>query len=179
MKAYIKYYLFYAAIFLIGASVSAGLFFAYRASLFPTDIFDASASFRFGEYMSLTATVLTPLTLVFLSAFTIYACAVSGVACLYVGAIFGRLTIRYCVSDHNVFTHAACLLILITFGAVFVIISKEASMCRTALRSVAPDPSQLMKAQCTISLFKTYMSSCITVIISCIAVYMLTLYFQL
>lgn len=179
MKANIKFYLFYAAIFLIGASISAGLYFAYGACLFPTDVFDVSDSFKIGELIDCMALVLKPVTFIFLSAFTIYACAVSSAVCLYVGAIFGRFTISYCISEHIAFTHAASLIILVSFGAVTVIMSKEATICRNSLKSTAPDPSQIIKTAPSISLFSSYLSSCIAVIAVTLGAYMMRMYFQL
>lgn len=179
MKAYIKYYLFYAAIFLIGASISAGLFFAYGAKLFPCEAFDISEEFSFSDAIGLASVVLKPLTLVFLAAFTLYACAIGGAVCLYVGAIFGRLTMCYCISEHIAFTHAASLLLTVFFGAVFVIMAKEATLLRGAMRYAAPDPSSIIKARSSISMFKTYLSCAGASMAVAMGTYMLILYFRL
>ncbi len=179
MKAYIKYYLFYAGIFLIGASISAGLFFAYGAELFPCEAFDISDKFSFSELIGLASAVLKPLTLIFLAAFTLYACAVGGAVCLYVGAIFGRLTISYCMSEHIVFTHGASLILTVFFGAVFIIMAKEATLLRGAMRYAAPEPSAIVKSPSTISMFKTYLSCAGASMAVAVGTYMLILYFRI
>ena len=179
MKANIKYYLFYAAIFLIGASISAGLYFAYGAELFPCRDMDISRKFYFSEAVGLASVIIKPLTLLFLSAFTLYACAVGGITTLYVGALFGRMTIRYCISDHVSFTHGAALIITIFVGAVFVILSKEATVLRGAMKAVSPDPEKLIKNPACISMFKTYLSSAITVIAISVGAYLMLFYFKI
>ncbi len=179
MKANIKYYLFYAAIFIIGASISAGLYFAYGAELFPSSELDISAKFSFYELIRLASTVLEPLTLLFLSAYTVYACAVGGITTLYVGAIFGRLIIRYCMSEHIVFTHAAALIITVFIGAIFVILSKEATVLRGNMKTVSPEPSLLVKNPACVNVFKTYLSLSITAIAVSIGAYILLLYFKI
>lgn len=179
MKANLKYYLFYAGIFLIGASISAGLYFAYGAELFPSQLTDVSERFSFSELVGLASAVLKPLTFLFLSAYTLYACAVSGITTLYVGAIFGRLTIRYCMSEHVAFTHAAVLIITLFIGAVFVILAKEATVLRGAMRTVSPDPQKLIKNPACISMFKTYLSTSLTAIAVSVGTYLLLLYFKI
>lgn len=179
MKANIKYYLFYAGIFLIGASISAGLFFAYGAELFPCDKMTVSGNFSFYELIGLASAILKPLTLLFLSAYTLYACAVGGLTTLYIGALFGRLTIRYCMSEHVPFTHAAMLIITVFVGAVFVILSKEATVLRGNMRTVSPDPEKLIKNPACVSMFKTYLSTALTAIAASVGAYLLLLYFKI
>ncbi|MBQ7780117.1 MAG: hypothetical protein IJ404_06445 [Clostridia bacterium] len=179
MKANLKYYLFYAGIFLIGASISAGLYFAYGAELFPCKLTDVSEKFSFSELVGLASAVLKPLTYLFLSAYTLYACAVSGITTLYVGAIFGRLTIRYCMSEHVAFTHGAVLIITLFIGTVFVILAKEATVLRGAMRTVSPDPQKLVKNPACISMFKTYLSTALTAIAVSVGTYLLLLYFKI
>ena len=179
MKAYFKFYLFYAAIFLIGASISAGLYFAYDLRIFPTDIFDVNGAFSFDDIISAASFLLKPLTVLFLSGFTLYACAVSGTICLYVGAVYGRFAIRYCLSSHSVFTHGASLILLIAVGTSFVIMSKEASVCRSYMKSTAPDPAIIIKAKSSISFLSSYLTACIALIATAIGTYMLTLYFKI
>lgn len=179
MKANIKFYLFYAAIFLIGASLSAGVFFAYGASVFPTDVFTVGAKFDFAKLVLVVAFLLKPLTLTFLSAFTIYACSVSAFSCLYIGTVFGRFTIAYCLSQHNYFTHGASLVILLSVGAVFLTISKEASLLRTSMKSVAPDPTVIVKLPSSSKFLNTYLSLCVCSILISSSAYMLSLYFRL
>ncbi len=179
MKANIKYYLFYAGIFLIGASISAGLFFAYGAELFPCDKMTLSGNFSFSELVGLASAILKPLTVLFLSAYTIYACAVGGITTLYIGAIFGRLTIRYCMSEHVPFTHGAVLIITLFIGAIFIILSKEATILRGAMRTVAPDPEKLVKNPACVNMFKTYLSTALTAIAVSVGAYLLLLYFKI
>ncbi len=179
MKANLKYYLFYAGIFLIGASISAGLFFAYGAELFPSLSMDVSDKFSFYELIGLASSILKPLTFLFLSAYTLYACAVGGITTLYIGAIFGRLTIRYCMSDHVAFTHGAILIITVFIGAIFVILSKEATVLRGAMRTVSPEPEKLIKNPACINMFKTYLSTALTAIAVSIGTYLLLLYFKI
>ena len=179
MKANIKFYLFYAVIFLIGASLSAGVFFAYGASIFPTDVFAVGAKFDFGKLVLAIAFLIKPLTLIFLSAFTIYACAASAFSCLYIGAIFGRFAISYCLSQHNFFTHGASLIILLSAGAIFLTISKEASVLRASMKSVAPDPAAIIKLPSSVKFLNMYLSLCICSILISSSAYMLSLYFRL
>lgn len=179
MKANLKYYLFYAGIFLIGASISAGLFFAYGAELFPCERMSVSEKFSFSELIGLASATLKPMTLLFLSSYTLYACAISGITTLYVGAIFGRLTIRYCMSEHVAFTHCAALIITLFIGAVFVILSKEATVLRGAMRTVSPDPEKLIKNPSCISMFKTYLSTALTSTAVSLGTYLLLLYFKI
>ncbi len=179
MKANVKYYLFYAGIFLIGASISAGLFFAYGAELFPCNNMDISGKFSFSELVGLASAILKPLTLLFLSAFTLYACAVGGITTLYVGAIFGRLTIRYCMSEHVAFTHGAVLIITLFVGAIFVILSKEATVLRGAMRNVSPDPEKLIKNPACVNMFKTYLSTVLTAVAVSVGAYLLLFYFKI
>ncbi len=179
MKANLKYYLFYAGIFLIGASISAGLFFAYGAELFPCDEMNISGSFSFRTLIGLASALLKPLTLLFLSAYTLYACAVGGITTLYIGAVFGRLTIRYCMSEHVPFTHGAVLIITLFVGAIFVIMSKEATILRGGMKTVSPEPEKLIKNPACISMFKTYLSTGLTAIAVSIGTYLLLLYFKI
>ena len=179
MKANIKYYLFYAGIFLIGASVSAGLYFAYGAKLFPCDDMIVSEKFSFSELVGLASAVLKPLTILLLSAYTVYACAVGGITTLYIGAIFGRITIRYCMSEHVPFTHGASLLITLFFGAVFVIMSKEATLLRGKMKAVSPDPEIIIKDKDCIGVFKTYLSCAIASVATSVGAYLLLLYFKI
>ncbi len=178
MKANIKYYLFYAAIFLIGASVSAGLYFAYGCELFPCPQLDISDGFSFSEMLGLASATLKPLTLLFLSAYTLYACAVGGMTTFYIGAVFGRLTISYCLSEHIAFTHGASLALTLFFGAVFVIMSTEATLLRGEMKTVSPEPEKLIKNVSCINMFKTYLSCAASAIAVSVGAYLLILYFR-
>ena len=179
MKANVKYYLFYAGIFLIGASISAGLFFAYGAELFPCEGMNVSGKFSFSELNGLASSLIMPLTALFLSAFTLYACAVGGITTLYIGAIFGRLTIRYCLSEHVAFTHGAALIITQFVGAIFIILSKEATVLRGAMKTVSPEPEKLIKNPACVNAFKTYLSTALTAIAASVGAYLLLIYFKI
>ena len=179
MKANLKYCLFYAGIFLIGASISSGLFFAYGAELFPCEQMNVSGKFSFSELVGLASAILKPLTFLFLSAYTVYACAVGGITTLYAGAICGRLTIRYCMSDHVAFTHGAVLIITLFIGAVFVILSKEATVLRGEMRTVSPDTEKLVKNPACVNMLKTYLSTALTAIAVSVGAYLLLLYFKI
>ena len=179
MKSNVKYYLFYAGIFLIGASISAGLFFAYGAELFPTDSMTISAKFSLSELIGLASSLLMPLTALFLSSFTLYACTVGGITTLYIGALYGRFTMRYCLSEHVAFTHGAALIITLFVGAAFIILSKEATILRGAMKTVSPEPEMLIKNPSCINAFKTYLSTVLTAIAASVGAYLLLFYFKI
>ena len=139
----------------------------------------ASGGFSFYGLVGLASAILKPLTLLFLSAYTLYACAVGGITTLYIGAIFGRLTIRYCMSGHVAFTHGAVLIITLFIGAIFVILSKEATVLRGAMRTVSPEPEKLTKNPACVNMFKTYLSTALTAIAVSVGTYLLLLYFKI
>lgn len=179
LKAQIKYYLIYALIFLFGASFASGLFFAYRMTLFTPLTENVTASLRLGDYASLAARLLGPLLLTFLSAFTIYACAVAATASLFVGMLCGQLFMMYCLSGLNPFTHLAVLVFLLAFGVVYTMLSTQTALYRSTLKTAAPDPTILLKAPRTRSLFHTFLSASLVIISFSCAVYFLAVYFPL
>lgn len=179
MKEQIKFYLFYAAIFLISGSISAGLHFAYEANVFPNEVFSPSAEFDIVNFCSTISFFAFPLTVMFLCAFTVYACFVSGFCCMYVGAVLGRVLIKYCLSEHNPYTHAAILMLFAVFASLFVVISKSSGVIRSKMRYVATDPKILIKNQDTVSFFKSFITSICVVLFSSAALYMMLIYFPI
>lgn len=179
MKAYYKIYLIYTVIFLIGASLSAGIFFAYGASVFPTNAFDVGTGFSLIKYASVSSQIITPAILVFLCGFTVYSCFISSFACLYVGAILGRTAIKYCLSEHIYFTHGAILLVLLIIAASYVFVSKEATIIRSSLASIAPEPVNILRLGKTSTYFKSFTSVIATLIAVCFALYLLFIYFPI
>ena len=179
MKGYVKIYLFYSLIFLTSASLSAGLFFAYGIRVFPTEVFEGGTGFTVLGLTEASALLLRPLVLMLLGAFTVYSCFISSAACLYAGAVTGRLAIRYCLSAHNPFTHCAVLIFLIVAGTVFVMMSKEAATCRSRMRYTVPDPVELLRADATSSVIKCFTESVFTVLALSTAMYLLLIYFPL
>ncbi len=163
----------------MGASISAGVYFAYGAEIFPCDALKVSDGFDFSSLLDVTAAILKPLALVFLSAFTLYSCAVSTAACLYIGTICGRLTMAYCLSDHIAFTHGAALMLTVFLGTVFIIISKEASLCRGDMKVTAPDPETLIKTSRCKETFRTFISCSAASMAVSVGAYLMLLYFRL
>ena len=121
--------------------------------------------------------MLQPLTATVLGAFTIYSCFVSAASCLYVGTVFGRLTIRYCLSGHNPFTHGAVLIFLAICGAVFVNVSTDAAICRSRMKYVFPDPKDIIKADTASMLVKSFTEAVFITVALSVAVYLLLIYF--
>lgn len=177
MKAYLKFYLFYLCVFLISASISAGLYFAYEVSVFPTSVVRPDRVFNIISYAKLCSFFIVPAVIMFLCAFTVYSCAVSTFCCLYVGSVLGRTSIMYALSEHSFFTHAAILIFFVTFAAVFIILSKEATLIRAQMKCVAPEPSVIIKTPSTLNLFKTLSSSIIALSAASLSLYMLLIYF--
>jgi hypothetical protein len=120
-----------------------------------------------------------PSIIIFLCGFTIYSCFISSFLCLYVGAILGRIVIKYCLSAHSYFTHGAVLMIFCILASSYVILSKEAALCRTALANVAPDPSAVLRSRTASNSFKCFTSVLIAVISSSLALYLLLIYFPI
>jgi len=98
MKEPIRFYLIFALLFLFGASFAAGLYFAYEIELFRPLFSYAKEAPHLGDYVRLTASLLRPLCLVFLSGFTVYACAASALASLFTGCLSGQMLLAYCLS---------------------------------------------------------------------------------
>ena len=179
MKVNLKLYAFYSTAFLIGASISAGVFFAYRAELFPCEAVKVSEGFSLLSMIGVAAALLKPLFLIFLSAFTLYSCAISSLACIYIGSLFGRITMAYCLSGHTPFTHCASLMLTVFLGVSFVIVSKEASLCRGAMTVTAPRPAALIKSSSFKEMIRVFVSSAVSVTAISVGGYLMLLYFRL
>ena len=179
MRKNFKYYFFYFTVFLIGASVSAGLFFAYRFSLFHELSESVGGSLSLHGYILFAADFLRPLLLVFLAAFTVYSCAVGIAASLYFGSLFGVLVIRYGTSGLNPFTHAAALIFLLAFAFCTTWLCTETAFCRAALRTAAPSPGELLRLRETSSLLTRFLTVCLITLAVCVALYFFLLYFPL
>ena len=168
---------------MIGASLAASLRFAYGFNIVEGINDTASAvtgnSMSFQGYILFAAEFLKPLLLIFLSAFTIYSCAVGAVASLYTGARFGILLISYCSSGLNPFTHAAALIFLLSGAAMYTYLSTGSALYRNTLRAAAPSPSELLRAKNTLSLFYSFLSvAAITLAVST-ALYFFVIYFPI
>lgn len=179
MKAYYKIYFLYTVIFLIGASLSAGIFFAYGASVFPTLAFNVGTKISVSGFASVASGLLIPLVMIFLCGFTIYSCFISSFMCLYTGAILGRTAMRYCLSEHTSFTHGAILLIFCILASSYIIISKEATVCRSSLTSATPEPLKILRSNNVKDYFKSFVSAIIALIASSFALYLLLIYFPI
>ena len=179
MKEHIRYYLIYGLIFFFGASCAAGLYFAYHAELLRPLYAYTVPSLSFADYVRLTATLLRPLVLSFLSGFTIYACAVSALSLAYTGFLCGQMLMAYCLSPFNPFTHAAVLIFLLGLGALSTVFSTKTAIYRNTLKAIAPDPVPLMKAAHTKAYFTLFLSASLILISVSAAVYLLSVYFPL
>lgn len=179
MKAYYKIYLLYTVIFLIGASLSAGIFFAYGSSVFPTNAFDVGTGFSLIKFASVSSQIILPAILVFLCGFTVYSCFIGSFVCLYVGAILGRTAMKYCLSEHIFYTHGAILLVFLIIAASYVIISKEATVVRSSLTSIAPEPLNILRSGKTATYFKSFTSVIAALIAVSFALYLLFIYFPI
>lgn len=98
MKKYLKCSLLCLAVFLVGASVAAALKFAYGLEAVPGINSTVSEQLSFREWLLLEAEFLTPLVILFISSFTLYACAVGITVSLLIGARLGIFAISYCTS---------------------------------------------------------------------------------
>ena len=179
----IKYYLVYLLIFLFGASLAAGIRFTYDFSVVEEIgtqlLYEGKEAHSLRGYVLFAAEFLKPLMLVFLSAFTIYACATGAVASLFTGAEFGILLIRSCTSKLNPFTHAAALIFLLSFAFLYTTLCTNAALYRNTIRTAAPSPRELLKIKDTTALF--YLFICIAVITVAVstALYFFVLYFPI
>lgn len=145
MKNKIKLILIYGAVLLLGASLAAGLFYAYGFPVSDNLSDDVGGALSFSDFLLLTCRFLKPLLLIFLSGFTIYACAVGGLCCFGLGLTMGQLVMRYGLSGLNPFTHAAGLVFYLAFSSLFALLSAEAALLRSTLKAVAPEPRELLR----------------------------------
>ena len=179
MKTKIKLWLFFGLLFLFGAFLSAGLTFAYDLTLIrdPADL--AYTSLSFSDYVLLTCRFLRPLLLMFLSAFTLFACAVSGTACLLTGMALGELVMAYCLSPLTPFTHAAGLVFLLGYGALFTVLSSLTALYRSSLKSAAPDLKVVARDPKALSLLYSFLAVCAIAMTLSAALYFFLFYFPL
>jgi len=179
VKTKIKLWLFFGFLYLFGAFFSAGLTFSYDVSLLfdPADL--AYLSLSFSDYVLLTCRFLKPLLVMFLSAFTLFSSAVSGTACLFVGFLVGEVVMRYCLSPLTPFTHAAALVFLFGYGALFTVFSSLAALYRSTLKSMAPDPKLVLRDPKALSLLYNLLSVCAIAMTLSAALYFFFFYFPL
>ena len=171
MKKYLKCSLLCLAVFLVGASVAAALKFAYGLEAVPGINSTVSEQLSFREWL--------PLVILFISSFTLYACAVGITVSLLIGARLGIFAISYCTSGLNPFTHAAVLLFLLAFAAVCSYAGTVSALCRNALRYAAPDPSEILRAKGTAPVFFSFLSLSVITAAVCTAIYFFAVYFPL
>ena len=117
--------------------------------------------------------------ILFISSFTLYACAVGITVSLLIGARLGIFAISYCTSGLNPFTHAAVLLFLLAFAAVCSYAGTVSALCRNALRYAAPDPSEILRAKGTVPVFFSFLSLSVITAAVCTAIYFFAVYFPL
>ena len=179
LKVHIKYYLFFGLLYFFGASSAAGLHLAYRLPLPALLSVPKALTLSFTDYALFISAVLEPLTLTFLTAFTLYACPVGVFLCLCAGISFGDLAMRYGLSKLSPFTHAAALLFLIAFGVIVTLLATHTALCRSALKSVAPEPKTLLREKTTLTTFQTYLCLSALAIVSATALYFFLVYFPI
>ncbi len=179
MKIKIKLSLIYGFITLFGASLSSGLLYAYGFPLTEPLSRFVGETLSAADYISLSCVLLKPLIWIFLSGFTIFSCAVSGVSCFYIGLVMGQLITRYCLSPLNPFTHAAGLAFFLGSAVLFVLLSVDGACFRNSLKTAAPDPRELVRTTPAIYFFRSFLSaSAITVALSA-ALYFFLFYFPI
>ncbi len=183
MRKNYKYYLIYLLIFLISASLSAAVRFAYGIDIIKgynyavTALSDGKMSFL--GCVLFTAELLQPILCLFLSAFTIYACAVGVGVTLFGGIRFGILTMSYCLSELNPFTHAVSLVLLLLEAGLLVYFSTSAAIYRSTLISTAPEPARIIRKSETLPFFYSFLAvSAVTLTLSA-ALYFFIIYFPL
>ena len=179
MKKQIKYYLFFALIFLFGAFFAAGLYFSYGIQPPAAFSVPVKQGLSFSEYVLLTARFLEAELLMFLSGFTIYACAVAVLFSLWYGVLCGHCVMAYCLSELNPFTHAAALLFLLAYGALFAVFATHTSLYRSTLLTVAPNPKEILRLPHTLVFFYSFLTVTAVTVATSAAFYVFLLYFPL
>ena len=179
VKIKIKLWCYFGLLFLFGAFFSAGLFFAYGILLRhdPSDFLGASLSL--GDAVRLSCFFLEPLSLIFLSSFTLFSCAISSISCLLAGVLLGQTAMKYCLSPLTPFTHAASLIFLLGYGALFTVLSSHAALFRSKLRYAAPDLKQLVKDKSTQTLLYNYLAVSTIALTLSAALYFVLHYFPI
>ena len=179
MKTKIKLWLFFGLLFLFGAFLSAGLTFTYDLTLFGTAADFADTSLSFSDYVLLTCRFLQPFLLMFLSAFTLFACAVNATGCLLMGMMLGELVMGYCLSELTPFTHAAGLIFLLGFGTLFTVLSSLTALYRNTLKAAAPDLKVVARDPKSLSLLYSFLAVCAIGMTLSAALYLFLFYFPL
>lgn len=177
LKASVKYYLIYFLIFLLGASLAAGVRHAYDFNIVLTLAEKAGTEASFSGYALFIADILKPIILIFLASFTIYSCAVGGAASVYTGCKFGIFVYTYVTSDLNVFTHPAVTVFFLIFAGMYMWLSTNAAVYRNTLKSTAPETREIIKSKHTAAIFYNFLIiSAITLALST-ALYFFLIYF--
>lgn len=179
MKRYLKYFLLCLAVYLVGASVAAAVKYAYGFETVTSICGSLSERLSFREWLLLESEFLTPLVILLVSSFTLYACAVGITVSLIIGARLGILTISYCTSRLNPFTHAAMLLFLLAFAGICSYAGTVSALYRNTLRYAAPDPSEILRAKGTVPMLLSFLSLCVITAATCTALYFFAVYFPI
>ncbi len=179
MKTKIKLWLFFGFLYLFGAFLSAGLVFTYGLSLLPRLSSEIGNALSFSDFVLLACRFLRPLLLIFLSAFTVFSCAVSSASCLAVGLLMGQTVMHYCRSPLSPFTHPAGLALLLGFGALFTVLSSLSALYRSSLKTAAPDLKVIARDKKTYSLLYSFLTACAVSMALSAALYFLLFYFPL
>ncbi len=183
LRKNIKYYLIFMLIFILGASSCAAIHFAYDidivrgANEIVGDVSNRELSLR--GYLLYIAEEIKPMLLVFLASFTIYACAVSAAASLYIGGRLGILLISYARSGLNPFTHGAALVFFLAGLCVATYLSTASALYRSTLKQAAPDPAELFKRESTKELFSAFISAGAAAVSFGTALYFFVVFFPL
>ncbi len=179
MKTKIKLWLYFGFLYLFSAFLSAGLLYAYDIELCTPFAVCCQEGLSFSDFAGATYRFLRPLVLIGLGGLTLFSCAVSSLSCLYCGALMGQVTMSYCLSGLNPFTHAAGLVFLLGYGALFVTLSVLSALYRNGLSSVAPNPKYLLHDRKTCVYLKNLLAICLIGIFMTGALYFFLRYFPL
>ena len=179
IKTKIKLSLVYGFLTLFGASLSAGLFYAYGFPITEPLGHFVGDTLSLSDYITLSCVFLKPLIFIFLSGFTIYACTVGGISCFYVGLVMGQLVIRYCLSGLNPFTHAAGFAFFLGIGALYTLLSIDGALFRNSLRNAAPDPRDLVRSTPAVPFFRSFLSAAAITVAVTSALYFFLFYFPI
>ena len=177
MKTKIKLWLLFGFFFLFGAFFAAGLRFSYNLTVLGDPVDFAYTALSLSDYVLLTCRFLQPLLLMLLSAFTLFACAVSSTACLLMGMMLGEIVMGYCRSPLTPFTHAAGLVFLLGFGALFTVFSSLVALHRSILQNAAPNLKIVMRDPKTHSLIYSFLAICLICMTLSAALYFFLFYF--
>lgn len=178
MRKNIKLYLIYFLFFICGASIAAGIRFAYGINVVES-ITESAENLSFHCYIIHITKLIEPIIIAFLATFTIYACAVGAVSCIYLGAKLGILTIEYCLSELHPFTHIAVLVFLLSFMCIFTYFSAQSAIYRSTLLTAAPSPCEILRLKNTKPMFITFLQMSAILVSVGTAVFFFVVYFPL